>query len=91
MFSYLPSKVVGELIERVIKNLELGILDVYIEVEDKINSKRFDLFKKLLSRFENSLIQFKFDSLDNLSRGEAIELLNRTSSTIKKTLRKLEK
>lgn len=90
MFAYLPVEDVRMLIERVIEEPDLGISDIYETVEDKINSKRFDLFRRSCYKFENTLKQFEFESLDKMTKVEAISLMEHINKVLSEKIRSLK-
>lgn len=90
MFIYLKPKRVQELIERMLTEPDLGIIDIYQPVQDKIFSMRFEHFKSSCDLFATALRKFNFETLDKKNVHEAIRILRATRESVLKELRKLE-
>lgn len=89
MFAYLPTDQARGLIEKVLEEPGLGISDVYELVEDKISSKRFDLFQKSCNRFLSTTRNFKFEALDKRTAVKAKSLLKAIRDLIDQKIRSL--
>jgi len=89
MFAYLPQDQVKHLIEQLLKDAEIGVADVYELVENKVSSKRFDLFRNSCKKFMTILDDFRFGAVDKKATLEAIDLLKNIGKTINEKLKLL--
>lgn len=90
MFSYLPSTEVKQLIEGILRDPGLGISGVYASVEDRISSKRFDLFRSSCATFLTIMKDFEYDTLDKKTTVQVTTLLKEIRETIVQKLHLLE-
>ena len=90
MFAFLPGEQVAQLLEKILKDPEMGISDAYELVEDKITSKRFDLFRISCRKFSSILEDFRFTTADEKTALDAISLLKEIREKISKKLELLQ-
>ncbi len=90
IFDYLPRDQVQELITKIIKEPEIGVADAFRLVEDKIHSKRFDLFRGSCIEFLEILKKFGIDDADKKTLNETIKLLDQIRKEVEKRIQTLQ-
>jgi ParB/RepB/Spo0J family partition protein len=91
MFNYIPRDQMEDLVSKIIKEPDMGISDAFRLVEDKIYSKRFDLFKSSCMKFVEIVKDFRLENVDKRTADEAIKLLKETQEAIVKKIQSLER
>jgi hypothetical protein len=84
MYDELPATKVEALLDRLIKESDLGIAEVFESVEDLIASKKFSSFKKSCQKFLDILRDFRPEKLDQRLKVEATEILEKIKREIEK-------
>ena len=84
MFAELPATRIEALLDRLIKESDLGISEVFESVEDLIASKKFSSFKKSCQKFLDILRDFRPEKLDQKLKAETADLLERIKKEIEK-------